>query len=440
MDEAENYPQYGYPSVESLVFTFIKASHLAPKSSSVYTDVRELVKGKRRFFAEISPGERKENADDFPGIAGKLEKALAEEWATPEMVAEISYRLKDYIRTYLTFYVRRISAAQLPTIFILKNIQTFYFAPRLAVDLSWLEQKWGIGLLPRLLSKETTEENPIGVTLRRIRKLESFSLAEAARRAGDNTGELENKMFRWESGANKPRKDSFDQLKAGYGLDTNSRYGLWTWIALVLDQCEPEFRRQIAAYRGHGFDVEAACTSLIQLSNNTILQTEIPESFRTLSRLLCNQASREPGDYELALQAIDEFEAHIKANNGKCAYHLYAMKARIAVFSKKPKEAQKMFLQAIDLARYAEPIEAERLLRSYAALCARERYKVPLKHVTDIQWLLGFHPLQKRQPDIWADETEESVTETKRVFDYYRYFPPQSFFDFIPDKANEDKS
>jgi hypothetical protein len=54
-------PRYGYASVESLVFEFVKASYLIPKDHSAYTDIRQLVEGKRRFFLPLSGHRAKKN-------------------------------------------------------------------------------------------------------------------------------------------------------------------------------------------------------------------------------------------------------------------------------------------------------------------------------------------------------------------------------------------
>jgi hypothetical protein len=91
-----------------------------------------------------------------------------------------------------------------------------------------------------------------------------------------------------------------------------------------------------------------------------------------------------------------------------------------------------LYIKAISLARYAEPTATERISRELAALCAHERYAVPLKNIADMQWLFGLHPIQMRRMPYEEDETLESATEMKRVFDYSRYFPPKLFFDGPP--------
>ena len=104
------------------------------------------------------------------------------------------------------------------------------------------------------------------------------------------------------------------------------------------------------------------------------------------------------------------------------------MEARIAVFAGQPAKAKECYERAVALSRYAEPNSAERILREFAALCEHESYAVPLKNATDTQWLFGLHPVQIRRTPFDYDETLENATDTKRWFDYFRYFPPQLFF------------
>jgi len=148
-----------------------------------------------------------------------------------------------------------------------------------------------------------------------------------------------------------------------------------------------------------------------------------------LDRLLCRQStSRAPGDRDEALAALEDLRRFVAETNGVAEFHIHAMEARIAVFSGQPAEAKKCYEQAVALSRYAEPISAERILREFAALCAHESYAIPLKNATDTQWLFGLHPVQIRRMPLEDDETLANATDTKRVFDYYRYFPPQLFF------------
>lgn len=221
-------PQYGYPPVETLVLAFVKASYLIPKDHEAYTDIRQLAEGKRRFYASLGKErtEKKSNAKDLPALANLMRDELAREWATPEIVAEIARRLALYIGSYLSDFVRVISAANIPTSRVLDVLRPTFFAQKVAVDLSWLEQKWGIGLLHRLLPKNTgdTQATPVTVALRWIRKLEGLSAADAARAAGLPPEDVLDKMNRWESGRQKPRRDSFDQLKQLYGMNERPLY------------------------------------------------------------------------------------------------------------------------------------------------------------------------------------------------------------------------
>jgi len=427
------YPRYGYPAVESLVFAFAKASYLIPKEHPAYTDIRQLAEGKRRFYAalERQHREKKSNAKDLPALATLMKTELAKEWATPDIAEEVARRLASYITSYLKDFVREISAANIPTSRVQDVLRATFFAQRIAVDLSWLEQKWGVGLLPRLLPKNADHARvaPIAIALRWIRKLEGRSAAEAARKAGLKPDEFLDKINRWESGRQKTRRDSFARIKELYGMNENPRYRFWFWIALALDAAGPAFRQEIAACLGRGFDLDSARAPFIKLSNSCITETGTPEAFLVLDRLLCRQStSRAPGDRDKAIAALEDLRRFVAETNGVAEFHIHAMEARIAVFSGQPAEAKKCYEQAVALSRYAEPISAERILREFAALCAHESYAIPLKNATDTQWLFGLHPVQIRRMPLEDDETLANATDTKRVFDYYRYFPPQLFF------------
>jgi hypothetical protein len=427
------YPRYGYPAVESLVFAFAKASYLISKEHPAYTDIRQLAVGKRRFYAalEREQREKKSNAKDLPALATLMRTELAREWATPDIADEVAKRLARYITSYLKDFVREISAANILTSRVQDVLCATFFAQQIAVDLSWLEQKWGVGLLPRLLPRDADHARvaPIAVALRWIRKLEGRSAAEAARKAGLKPDEFLDKMNRWESGGQKTRRDSFARVKELYCMNENPRYRFWFWIALVLDAAGPAFRQEIAACLGRGFDLESARAPFIELSNSCITETGTPEAFLVLDRLLCRQStSRAPGDRDEALAALEDLRRFVAEHNGVAEFHIHAMEARIAVFSGQPAVAKKCYEQAVALARYAEPISAERILREFAALCAHESYAIPLKNATDTQWLFGLHPVQIRRMPLEDDETPANATDTKGVFDYYRYFPPQLFF------------
>jgi hypothetical protein len=427
------YPRYGYAAVESLVFAFAKASYLIPKEHPAYTDIRQLAEGKRRFYAalEREQREKKSNAKDLPALATLMKTELAKEWATPDIAEEVAKRLASYITSYLTNFVREISAANIPTSRVQDVLRATFFAQQIAVDLSWLEQKWGVGLLPRLLPKDVDHARvaPIAVALRWIRKLEGRSAAEAARKAGLKPDECLDNMNRWESGRQKSRRDSFARIKELYCMNENPRYRFWFWIALVLDAAGPAFRQEIAACLGRGFDLESARAPFIELSNSCITETGTPEAFLVLDRLLCRQSTnRAPGDRDKAIAALEDLRGFVAEHNGVAEFHIHAMEARIAVFSGQPAEAKKCYEHAVALSRYAEPVSAERILREFAALCAHESYAIPLKNATDTQWLFGLHPVQIRRMPLEDDETLSNATDTKRVFDYYRYFPPQLFF------------
>jgi hypothetical protein len=432
--------RYGYPSVETLVFSFVKASRLIAKTSPLYADIRQLATGKRRLYRywDGPPDERKNNAKDLPGVASVLEMELAKTWATPEMAAEVAKRLADYIRSYLQDFVKVISAANIETGEVMSYVRPLFLAQRIAVDLSWLEQRWGIGLLPRMLPKDdcqvgtTRTFGPAATALRWIRKLEGRSAASAAMAAGRDPAEVQGQMDRWENARHSPRQDSLPLVRDLYGMSDNPRYRLWFWIALLLEEAGPEFRREIAACLGRGFDLETARGPFIELSNSRITSLGVPESFTVLDRLLCRQSTmREEGDRDKACSALEELKRFIESTSGIAEYHVYAMEARIAVFSREPQKARDLYIEAISLARYAEPTAAERISRELAALCAHEKYAVPLKNITDLQWLFGLHPIQTRRMPYEDDETLDGATDMKRAFDYVRYFPPQLFFDRV---------
>ncbi|WP_050464374.1 helix-turn-helix domain-containing protein [Herbaspirillum autotrophicum] len=420
---------WGYPSVESLIFGFIKVSQLVPKESTLYSDVKQLSDGRRRLFNLSHLDDSSSmKAHGLSGVLTQLEKKLGEEWASPEIAFAIRERLGKIMADYVGFYVLEISAAVLKKDQVVSNLRCFYFAQRIAVTLAWLEQRWGIGFLGKFAS-EPAKSNLVGRCLRWIRRLEGLDVQRAAMKVGiTEFDEFGKQMYRWESGRHAPRRDSYPQIRQAYGLDQNPIYGLWFWIAIVLDNCDSAFKKEIAAGVGKGFDKDAARETFISMSNQAILDREVPQCYLILNRLLCTQASREDGDYELALKCLQEFEEHVDAHDGCGKYHLYSFQARMAVFTGRPKIARDLFMKAIELARYSEHTAAEKFLRAFAALCAYEKFVVPLKDVTDKQWLFGMHPVQKRKPDMWTDETEEMVTSGKRAFDYFRYFPPQSFF------------
>ena len=303
---------YGYPSVESLVFAFVKASRLVPKSNSLYTSVRELTTGKRRLYGfwDARPSDRN-NAKDLPSVARAIEKELAQTWATPEIAAEIAKRLSDYIRSYMEDFVRAISAASFETDEVMEVLRRDFFARRIAVDLRWLEQRYGIGLLVRILPKQSTLANtkhltPSAVALRYIRKLESISAAKAAKLAGREPVDVVGQMDRWENARSSPRQDSLPLIRELYGLNSKFRYRLWFWISLVLDEAGPAFCREIAACLGHGFDLSMARRRFVEMSNSRITSLGVPVAFTVLDHLLCRQSTtREAGDRERALAALE---------------------------------------------------------------------------------------------------------------------------------------
>lgn len=427
------YPQYGYPAVETLVLSFVQASFLIPKEHPAYTDIRQLAEGKRRFYASIEkkPVGKKSNAKDLPALANLMKQELAREWATPEIAEEVARRLSKYITSYLRDFVRAISAANIRTTRVQEILRPTFFAQQIAVDLSWLEQKWGIGLLPRFFPKEAGHDGvkPIAVALRWMRKLEGVSAAEAARKAGLQPEDVIDNMHRWESGNQKTRRDSFARVKELYGMNEAPRYRFWFWIALVLDAAGPDFRKEVAACLGRGFNLDSARAPFIQFSNSCITATRTPPAFLALDKLLCRQSTtREVGDHDKALTALEDLRRFVAEHNGVGEYQLHAMEARIAVFSGQPAKAKECYERAVALSRYAEPNSAERILREFAALCEHESYAVPLKNATDTQWLFGLHPVQIRRTPFDYDETLEHATDTKRWFDYFRYFPPQLFF------------
>lgn len=175
--------------------------------------------------------------------------------------------------------------------------------------------------------------------------------------------------------------------------------------------------------------MDSARTPFIELSNSTITELLPPAAFGVLDKLLCRQSTtRKVGDHEKALAALDDLRQFVAEHNGVGEYHLHAMEARIAVFAGQPAKAKECYERAVALSRYAEPNSAERILREFAALCEHESYAVPLKNATDTQWLFGLHPVQIRRTPFDYDETLENATDTKRWFDYFRYFPPQLFF------------
>jgi hypothetical protein len=191
--------------------------------------------------------------DSMDGRGGKpgLSHQRHGEWRTS------AEGLASYITLYLKEFVRAISAANIPTSRVQEVLRPTLFAQKIAVDLSWLEQKWGIGLLTRLLPKEAdhTRVAPISMALCWIRKLEGRSAAEAARKAGLPPEECVDKMNRWEKGRQKARRDSFALIKQLYGMNEEPRYRFWFWIALVLDAAGSDFRQEIAACMGRGFDL-----------------------------------------------------------------------------------------------------------------------------------------------------------------------------------------
>lgn len=429
--------KYGYPSVETLVFAFVKASSLIGKNHPLYSDIKQLANGKRRLYGywDKPSTRQRNNSEDFPGVALILEKELARVWASPEIASEVATRLLDYVRSYLEDFVRTISAANITTAQVVTHLRPLFFAQRLAVDLSWLEQKWGIGLLPRMLVKTSlTSANrqlgPVATALRWIRRLEKQTAAGAAVAAGRVPAEVQRLMDRWENGRHLPRADSFELIRELYGMDKNVRYRFWFWIALLLEQAGEDFRQEIASCLGRGFDLATAQRPFAELSNSRITNMGVPDSFTKLEKLLCRQGVvRTENDLSNALEALEELTQFVAMHDGIAEYHVYAMSARIAVFSREPVKARDFYIGAISLARYAEPNAAERISRELAALCAHEGYAVPLKNVTDTQWLFGLHPIQIRKMPYGDDETLESATNMKRAFDYVRYFPPQAFFD-----------
>ncbi|KRB79058.1 hypothetical protein ASE07_05050 [Noviherbaspirillum sp. Root189] len=425
---------FGFPDVRMLLNAFVKASHLVPSDSELYADVRQFMTGKRRLYAGLEKATRSNARPvvDFPRLWNLLEEDLGKKWLTPEMSKAIFSRLEGTLDVYLTDFVHKISGAALPTTRISEILGATFFAQRLAVDLNWLEQKWGIGVLRKILPKGSLEPNPVAQVLRWIRKLEGWSQRKAALLAGLKPIEVVDQMSNWETGRSAPRKDSFPLLRKLYGLETNEQYRLWFWIALCVSSMEDTFRKEIADGIGRTFDLSAAQAPLVEATNAAIVEASPPTSFQVLVELLCKQSvNRKQGDRDRALAALDEFHDHVVKNGGLGEFHVPAMAGRIAMLSHDPTSARDHFQKAVELAQYQEPHSVERILREAAAIFHRHRYAVPLKDVTDLQWIMGVHPIQIRKAAWDDDDTWESVTEQKRVFDYFRYFPPQAFFDRV---------
>ena len=212
-------------------------------------------------------------------------------------------------------------------------------------------------------------------------------------------------------------------------MNETPQYRLWFWIAMVLDAIGPAFRQEIAACLGRGFELHSARAPFIELSNSSITAIGTPDSYVVLNRLLCDEATtRAAGDRDKAMAALEDLRKFVAEHNGIAEFQIHAMEASIAVFSGKPALAKKCYERAVALSRYAEPNSAERILREFAALFAHESYAIPLKNATDTQWLFGLHPVQIRTMPFEDDEALVNVTDNRRCFDYYRYFPPQLFF------------
>lgn len=71
-----------------------------------------------------------------------MKEELAQEWATPEIAEEVARRLAVYVESYLSDFVRVISAANIPSSKVLDVLRPTFFSQKVAVDLSWLGQKW----------------------------------------------------------------------------------------------------------------------------------------------------------------------------------------------------------------------------------------------------------------------------------------------------------
>lgn len=425
---------FGFPDVRMLLSEFVRTSHLVPHDSVLYADIRQFITGKRRFYAELEKSARSHERAvvDFPELCKRLETELGANWLTPTMSRAIFSRLGNALDLYLTEFVHKISGTPLPTARLAEILRATYLAQRFAVDLSWLEQKWGIGVLAKILPKGAVEPNPVGQLLRWIRKLEGWSQGDCARVAKEEPVDVVDLMSNWETGKSIPRKDSFTLLRKLYGLETNERYRLWFWIALCLSSMDHEFRIEIADGIGRSFDLDEALTPVVGATNAAILKTPPPTSFQILSDLLCRQSvHRVEGDRERAIAALNEFRVHVANLDGLGEYHVPAMEGRIAMLSRDPIAARDFYIKAVELAQYQDPKSVERILREAAAIFSWHRYAVPLKNVTDLQWIMGVHPIQIRR-SAWDDEdTWESVTDKKRMFDYARYFPPQAYFDGV---------
>ena len=191
---------------------------------------------------------------------------------------------------------------------------------------------------------------------------------------------------------------------------------------------DDSFRKEVSDGIGRAFDLAAAQAPVVEATNAAILEASPPASFQLLVELLCKQSViRQKGDRDRALTALDEFREHVARNGGLGEYHVPAMAGRIAMLDRDPAAARDYFQEAVGLAQYQEPHSVERILREAAAIFYQHRYAVPLKDVTDLQWLMGIHPVQLRCAPWDDDDTWESVTEQKRMFDYFRYFPLKHF-------------
>ena len=185
-----------------LLNEFVRASHLVPYDSVLHADVRQLITGKRRLYASLEKATRSNERTvvDFPRLWNQLEDELGANWLTPAMSKAVFSRLEGSLDVYLTEFVHKISGAALPTTRLAGILRATFFAQRLAVDLSWLEQKWGIGALRKILPTGTAEPNPVGHVLRWIRKLEGWSQREAALLAKVDPIDVVDQMSNWETG------------------------------------------------------------------------------------------------------------------------------------------------------------------------------------------------------------------------------------------------
>ncbi len=436
----------GYTPLAEIIAGFAAATHLAPAKSEIYSDLKELVQGRRLFYRSLDRKRAaKTNAADLPGVVRQLGCATEDRLCSEPMALELYRFAVGLCEEYLRDFVGSIATPSVPASDVMDRMTRLFFGPKIAVLMRRLEARYGISMLDFLLDAcKGSAAMPVGVALRWIREVQDISRPEAAARAKSERPEvIVKQMERWESGKVVPNIASQALIDEVYGLKGNPRYALWAFLALALANAPRPLRDAIVDSRGKPYDGNVACAAIQAMSREENGRIVPPECYVKLHSLLAPNSCigyNEPGPVVKTEveRLLAEFEDYLNQHENLERFYLYHLRARYLVFSRQPSKARGEYEKAIAGSHCVDPNAHRQLLREYAALAEHEGYTVPLRYANDEQWHFRNHPLQTRRMPLEDDETPEQATDMKRWVDYHaRFFQKTLFFDWQKPEEQE---